>query len=113
MTNPSAAKNNRTDRILVAVAVICFWATMLLVPLMLAWVWDLLGERHFGSQKDPRLLFAVTIVPLSPCFATIILGCWHIRCYVQFRRELRELDLLPIVSACVIVMLVTVLLLEF
>jgi len=113
MTNPSETKNSRTDQILVAVSVVSFWATIILVPLLLAWVWHLLGEGHYGSQKDPRLLLAVSLVPLSPCFATIIVGGWHIRRYVQFRRPLRELDLLPIVSAFCIATLVTAVVLEF
>jgi hypothetical protein len=113
MTDPTAARTSRADRILVAVAVVSFWATVVLVPLMLAWAWHLLGEGHFGSQKDPRLLLAVTLVPLSPCFATIGVGFWHIRYYRQFRRPLRELDLLPIVSAFCIAMLATAVLLEF
>lgn len=113
MTNPSETKNSRTDQILVAVSVVSFWATIILVPLLLTWVWHLLGEGHYGSQKDPRLLLAVSLVPLSPCFATIIVGGWHIRRYVQFRRPLRELDLLPIVSAFCIATLVTAVVLEF
>ncbi len=113
MTDQTAARTSRADRILVAVAVVCFWATIVLVPLMLAWAWHLLGEGHFGSQKDPRLLVAVTLVPLSPCFATIGVGFWHIRRYRQFRRPLRDLDLLPIVSGFCIATLTTAVLLEF
>lgn len=113
MTKPPAAATSRTDRRLVAVSVACFWATLVLVPLLLGWAWHLLGEGHFGSQKDPRLLLAVALVPLSPCFATIAAGCWHIRRYTQVRRPLYGLDLLPIVSAFCIATLVTAVLLEF
>ena len=113
MTEQVEPQQSRTDRILVAVSVVSFWATLVLIPVLLAWGWHLLGEGHYGSQKDPRLLLAVSLVPLSPCFATIIFGCWHIRRYLQFRRPLRELDLLPIVSAFCIATLVTAVVLEF
>ncbi len=113
MTEHSTTKASPADRILVVVSVVSFWATIVLVPLLLAWGWQLLGEGHYGSSQDPRLLLAAALVRLSPCFATIVLGGWHIRRYLRFRRPLRELDLLPIVSVFCIATLATAVLLEF
>ena len=113
MTEQPTTKTDRGDRLLVMVSVVSFWATVVLVPLMLAWIWELLGEGHYGSQKDPRLLLAVTLIPMSPCFATIIAGCWHIRRYTHFKRPLTELDLLPIISIFCMAMLATAVAVEF
>jgi hypothetical protein len=103
MPNETAATDDIAERILVAVSVISFWAMLVVVPALLALTWDALGQGHYGSVRDPKLLVAVVLVPLSPCFAALVLGLWNIRTFGRLRREFCGLDVLSIFAlTCII-----------
>jgi hypothetical protein len=86
------------ERILVMLSVVSFWTTVVLLPLMLAWLWGGMAAAPDGGGKDPRLLLALVAVPLSPCFALLPVGLWHLRKFLRLRRAFHGIDLLPPLS---------------
>jgi hypothetical protein len=91
-------REDRAERILVMLSVASFWTAAVLLPLMLVWLWSSIAAAPDGSGKDPRLLLALVAVPLSPCFALVPVGLWHIRKFLSVRREFHGVDLLPPLS---------------
>ncbi len=89
---------DRAERILVMLSVVSFWTTVVLLPLMLAWLWGGMAAAPDGGGKDPRLLLALVAVPLSPCFALLPVGLWHLRKFLRLRRAFHGIDLLPPLS---------------
>lgn len=98
---------DRAERVMVAVSVVCFWATVLLLPVLLMWLWGSLAPSPDGSAKDPMLLVTLVAVPLAPCFAMIPVGLWHIRKFVDVHREFAGIDLLALLSVLCILTLFT------
>jgi hypothetical protein len=95
------------ERIAVMVSVAGFWATVVLLPLMLVWLWDSIGEAGEPGARDPKLLLALVAVPLAPSFALIPAGLWHLRKFLNVRRAFYGLDLLPPLSLFCLALLYT------
>ncbi len=87
--------DDRTERILVMLSVAGFWASAVLLPLLLIWLWSGLTGAADPAARDPRLMLALVAVPLSPCFALMPVGIWHFRKFLSVRRAFHGIDLLP------------------
>ena len=80
---------------------------MTVMPILLLALWSVMPPTIDGSEKDFRLFLAVLAVPISPCLATMVIGTWNIRRFVQLRREFSGLDMLSLLSVVCLAGLLT------